>query len=248
MSGSPSLVLHMLPPSHPCMTVEAALRHKGLEYERVALRAGPHIEEMKKIYGEGNVTVPGMTFDGEPVHGSTAIVARLEQIAPNPTLYPEPIAEAVREAELWGDVELQDLGRHMPWGSLYFRPEAMGTFAGGEALDPAGVDFAMRFIHGTWKHHGITAEIVAADLAAFPAKVTHIEELAAAGVVGGDAPNAADFQIGATIRVLLTIGDLDTYLAGTAAETIARRWFPDYNGRVPAGAFPANWLPAAIAT
>ena len=45
----PSLTLHVLPPSHPCMTAEAALRRKGLEYERVALTPGPHVEEMQRI-------------------------------------------------------------------------------------------------------------------------------------------------------------------------------------------------------
>ena len=48
--ASPELTLHVLPPSHPCLAVEAALRRKGLHNERV-----------------------------EPVHGSRPIMARLEQ-------------------------------------------------------------------------------------------------------------------------------------------------------------------------
>src|SRR3954449_11348758 len=72
----PSITLHVLPPSHPCMTVEAALKRKGLEYEKVALQM-PHTEEMERIYGPGNSTVPGMLVDGEPVHHSVAILERL---------------------------------------------------------------------------------------------------------------------------------------------------------------------------
>ena len=132
---SPQLVLHVLPPSHPCMTVTAALRYKGLEHERVELSPGPHVEQMQAIYGEGNYTVPGMLIDGEPVHGSRAIMARLEQLVPEPVLYP---SERVREAELWGDLELQDLGRQLSWGALHFRPEAMGTFGGRGVLDGPG--------------------------------------------------------------------------------------------------------------
>jgi len=229
------------------MAAEAALRHKGLEYERVAFTPGSHVEEMAKLYGEGNTTVPGMLVDDEPVHGSTAIFARLEELKPEPSLYPGSDAAAVREAEEWGDRELQDLGRRLAWGALHFRPEAMGTFAGNEPLDPAGVDFAMRFLRGTWKYHKITAERLASDLAGLPEKVAHIESLAAGGLIGGDQPTAADLQIGATIRVLLTVGDLDRLLGSTAGEAIARRWFPDYAGRIPAGAFPAGWLPAAAA-
>jgi glutathione S-transferase len=91
------------------MAVEAALRRKGLEYERVELTAGPHVQEMQRLYGEGRSTVPGLLIDGEAVHGSRPIFARLEELAPKPALFPEPIADAVREAERWGDDELQDL-------------------------------------------------------------------------------------------------------------------------------------------
>ena len=239
----PSLTLHVLPPSHPCMTAEAALRRKGLEYERVALTPGPHVEEMQRIYGEGRHTVPGLLVDGDPVHGSIAILERLEQLVPDPALYPAPIADAVREAERWGDAELQDLGRRLPWGALHFRPEAMGTFGGGEPLDPAGTDFAMQFLRPTWKYHGITALRLADDLAGLPAKLDHVDALAADGIIDGDEPTAADLQIGATIRVMLCVGDLLPLLEGRAGERIARRWFPDYAGHVPAGAFPAGWVP-----
>ncbi len=239
----PTLTLHVLPPSHPCMTAEAALRRKGLEYERIALTPGPHVEEMQQVYGEGRHTVPGLLVDGEPVHGSVPILERLEQLVPEPPLYPAAIADAVREAERWGDGELQDLGRRLPWGALHFRPEAMGTFGGSDPLDPPGTDFAMKFIRASWKYHGITAERLAADLAGLPAKLEHVDALAEDGVLGGDEPNAADLQIGATIRVLLVVEDLHPLLAGRAGERIARRWFPDYAGTVPAGALPAGWVP-----
>jgi len=238
----PALTLHALPPSHPCMTAAAALRLKGLEFERVDLQPGSHNEEMERLYGEGHRTVPGLMVDDEPVHGSRGILARLEELAPDPTLYP---SDAVREAERWGDDEFQDLGRRLPWAALWFRPEALGTFAGGEPLDPPGTDFAIRFVRATWKYHGITAERLAEDLAGLPARVEQIERFASEGTIDGEEPTAADLQIGATVRVLLTLGDLDGLLADTAAERVARRWFPDYPGRVPPGAFPAGWVPAA---
>lgn len=241
MSAQPELVLHGLAPSHPCMTAEAALKLKGLEYERIDFQPGPHVEEMTGIYGEGKATVPGMLVDGEPVHGSRPILAKLEELVPDPPLYP---TEAVAEAERWGDEELQDLGRRMPWGSLYFRPESMGTFGGAGALDPAGTDFAIKIIRATWRYHGITAELLAADLAGLPAKLDHVDALARDGVIGGDEPNAADLQIGATLRVLLTVGDIRPLIEGRPGEEMARRWFPDYPGEVPAGAFPAGWVPA----
>lgn len=245
-SAGPELTLHVLPPSHPCKTVEAALALKGLDFERVVLAPGAHNEEMEKIYGPGNATVPGLLVGDEPVHGSRAILERLERIAPEPALYPGPLADRVREAERWGDDELQDLGRRLPWGAMHFRPEAMGTFGGAEPLDPAGTDFAMRYVRASWKYHGISCERLAADLAGLPEKLEHIESLGDEGVIGGEQANAADLQIGATIRVLLTLGDLEPLLSGSVGERIARRWFADYDGQIPAGAFPAGWVPPVV--
>ena len=241
MSG-PEIELHLLTLSHPCLTAKAALDRKGLTYEEVVMPMGEHQDEIERIYGEGRRTVPGMTIDGEAVHGSTAIQARLEELFPENPLYPEPIADRVREAEIWADGEFQDLGRRLPWSALHFRPEATGTFAGAGPLDPAGVDFAIPTIRSSWKYHSITAERTASDLTALPGMVEQIEEFAREGLIGGEEPTAADFQIGATARILLTIGDLAPVFDGTAAREVALRHFPDYPGEVPAGAWPAGWV------
>lgn len=246
MPTQPDLVLHVLAPSHPCHAVEAALAFKGLEYERVELPIGRQVEPMAEIYGEDRTTVPGLTVDGEPVHGSNPIMERLEQLAPDPSLYPADIAERVAEAARWGDGRLQDIGRHLPWGALYFRPEAMGTMApGGAPLDPAGTDFAMRFVRATWKYHGLSAVKLADDLQALPGLLDHIDGLIADGVLGGEEPNAADFQIGATLNVLRMVGDVRPLIDARPAAQLASRFFEERPGLVPAGAFPAGWVPAA---
>ena len=243
MSPSPTLTLHVLPPSHPSRAAEAAIKVKGLDYEKVDMVPGEHVTAMQEIYGEGNSTVPGLVVDGEPVHGSRPIMAKLEEIAPDPPLFPAAIADAVREAERWGDDELQQLGRNLGWGALHFRPESMGAMAGAGQLDPAGTDFAIKYVRASWKYHGITAVQLAEDLEGLPAKLDHVDQLVADGVIGGEAPNAADLQIGSTLRVFLIIGDLDELMADRPAQEIAMRWFPDYPGAIPAGAFPAGWVP-----
>ena len=241
---STRLVLHVLPPSHPCAAVEVALRLKGLDYERVVLQAGEHTAEMERLYGEGRTTVPGLLVDDEPVHTSNAIFERLEAMAPEPSLYPSALGERVAEAARWGDGELQDLGRRLPWGALHFRPEALATYGGAGPLDPAGTDFAIRYVRASWKYHRISAERLAADLAGLPEQLDQVDAFVADGVMGGEQPTAADLQIGATVRVLLTLGDLRPLIEGRPAERVARTWFAQRDGDVPAGAFPAGWVPA----
>jgi glutathione S-transferase len=239
--SAPSITLHVLPPSHPCKTAIKALELKGLHFERIDLAPGAHIDEMTRIYGVH--TVPGMLLDGEPVHGSRAILARLEEIAPDPPLFPAPNADAVREAERWGDEQFQDLGRQLAWGALHFRPEALGLLGGAGPLDPAGTDFAIRTLRAAWKYHKISAQRLYDDLQGLPAKLDHVDALMADGVIGGDQPNAADLQIGATLEVLATIGDLRALLADRSAGRLARMWFEGRPGEIPAGAFPAGWVP-----
>ena len=71
----PELILHVLAPSHPCMTAEAALRRKSLAYKRVALIPGEHVAELQRIYGEGRGTVPGLPAR-EPPAGRESTVTR----------------------------------------------------------------------------------------------------------------------------------------------------------------------------
>src|SRR4051812_28103851 len=194
---TPPLTLHVLPFSHPCLAAETAIKRKNLVYERAELQFGRHGDEMERIYG-GRM-VPGLLVGDEPVHGTGAIMRRLDELAPEPALFPADRADAVRDAEAWGDEVLQEAARTLLWGALYFRPEALGTFGGAPPLDPAGTDFAMRFVRGAWKYRGITAVRVANYLTELPGILDHVEELTERGVIGADEPNAADLQLGASL-------------------------------------------------
>lgn len=236
------VTLHALPPSHPCKTVGAALDHKGIEYEWVNLDFGTHSDQIAELYGEEAKTVPGLSIGEERIHGSTAILKRLEELVPENPLYPDPIAEQVREAEVWADGDLQDFGRRIPWGALYFRPELLGRINGVDELDPAGTDFAMKFVRSTWKYHSISSVQIVEDLDRLPGMVDRIEALAGAGILDGESPTAADFQIGSSIWVIATIADVKPVLEGSAAWRVAERYFGEIPELVPAGAFPASWI------
>jgi hypothetical protein len=65
----------------------------------------------------------------------------------------------------------------------------------------------------------------------------------ASGELGSAVPTAADFQIAASVRLLLTIEDLTPLLSGRPAEELARGLIPSFPGRIPAGVLPVSWLP-----
>jgi len=244
-SSQPQIVLHAVPFSHPCLAVSAALDRLGHEYETVELVSGKHAEEVERIYGEGRRTVPGLLVDDEPVHGTAAIFAQIDELHPDAGLYPEGAAAAIREAEAGISQDLQMSGRVLIFGAMHFRPEAMGTFAGFGQLDPPGVDWAIKVLRATWRYIDITAERVHATLQGLPAQLDTVDALQAAGAIGGEMPTALDFQLGSSLRLLAQIGDVQPLLEGRPAEAVAGAWFDRGSGEIPAGAFPPGWVPAA---
>lgn len=243
MDAPPELTLHALVGSHPCRAVQAALEYKDLDFELRLLPPGEHNEVIEAEYGTGRTTAPGLIVGGEPVHGSSAILERLERLRPEPPLYPAPIAASVRGAEQWGAGHFGDLGRWFVWGAFHFRPERMATFVGAPESDPRGTDFAIRAARAGWRYHDLSALKIADGLAELPPALDRVDALIEDGLLAGSEPNAADLQLGATLRLMLNVGDVAQLIEGRPAEAMARRWFPDYDGWIPPGAFPASWIP-----
>jgi glutathione S-transferase len=69
----------------------------------------------------------------------------------------------------------------------------------------------------------------------------HVDALIASGTIGDEELNAADLQIGTSVRVLLSFEDLHPMVVGRPAEGLAMRVLPDYPGRTPA-VIPPEWL------
>ncbi len=90
--------------------------------------------------------------------------------------------------------------------------------------------------------NGARDEAVRADLAALPSQLERIDGWIADGLIGGEQPNAADLQIGSTIRLLMTIADVRPLIDGHPAAALAD-FLPPVVGGVPAGVLPASWLP-----
>jgi glutathione S-transferase len=241
--------LYTLPASHPCAAVEVALKRKAIPYKRVDLLPMMQAVVGPLLYGGG--TVPGMRIDGERIVGSRTIMRRLDALAPEPPLLPadSEARAAVLEAERWGDDVFQSVPRRIIDVCFLRNPGAMESYAA-EAklpLPPAllrpALPLTAKLMAGRNHAQDTSAR---ADFAALPSQLEKIDAWIAAGVLGGEEPNAADLQIGSTIRLLETIADVRPLLEGHPARELVR-YFPPQVGEVPAGTLPAEWRPASPA-
>jgi glutathione S-transferase len=241
------LTLYSIPGSHPCETVEAALELKGLAYERVDLLPG--LSQVQQLARFGRRTVPGLVADGYKVSGSMLILRTLEGIQPEPALYPHDADEraAVEEAERWGDEQLQEAARWIVVYALIRRPEAGKSFLANANLPQFPDAVTRRLVGATFfgelRLIGPGAKGVERWARELPALLDHADELIASGTIGGDSPNAADLQIGASVALLLKVEDLRSAIEPRPCAALARRLF-SFPGEIPAGALPGEWLGA----
>jgi len=84
-------------------------------------------------------------------------------------------------------------------------------------------------------------DTVRADIAGLPGLLDRVDELLATGTLGGEQPNAADFQIAVSVRLLLMFEDVAAAVEGRPAAEHARRFVPHYPGRLPR-TLPGAWL------
>ena len=242
-AGEPKL--YALPGSHPCAAVEAALQLKSIAYRRVDLLPMTQLVVGPLLYG--GTTVPGMRIDGERLVGSRTIMRRLDALAPEPPLLPPPGDASyarVLEAERWGDEVLQGVPRRLIDVAFLRRPAAMESYAADarlplpRALLRPAMPLTARLMALRNKARDDSAR---ADLAALPRQLERIDGWIAEGLLGGERPNAADLQIGSTIRLLMSIGDVRPLIEARPAAQLTR-YFPPMVGEIPAGVLPQEWL------
>jgi glutathione S-transferase len=242
-------VLHAIPASHPCAAVERALQLKGIPYRRV--EQIPALSRLQQRVRFGSSTVPAVRFaDGARVAGSRALMRTLDERVPDPPLLPPPGDEsraAVERAELWGEEVLQPLVRRILWAGLRRAPAAVQTYSEGARLPvprPVARASAPLVAAVAARMNGAADLTVRADLIGLPTHLARIDRWVAEGVVGGAAPNAADLQIAASLRLLMTVEDLRPRIAARPAGTLAMQWFRSYPGSTPPGTLPRAWLDA----
>ena len=232
--------------SHPAHTARLMLEHKGIEHKVVNLVPGFHAAAVRAL-GFRNGTVPAVRLEGRRIQGTRAIARALDEAQPEPALFPaDPQARIrVEQAELWGDEVLQPVPRRIG-GWVFANRPGMRTRLAREAGLPAPRLLGSAGWPVTWynarKVGANDTEQVRKTIEMLPAVLDHVDELLSEGTIGGEQRNAADFQIGTSIRLLMTFADLAPALGGRRAARFATELMPDYPTGVPAGLVPQGWL------
>ena len=237
-------ILYGVPGSHPAKTAELMLRHKGIAYSRRDLPNMTH-RYLLRAMGYGVTTVPVLKLDGKRVTTTKRIARALEAAVPEPAIL--PVDEAL---ETWADDDLQDCVRQLGrWASVRDR-DAMATFVEGARLGlPEGVVRAsLPLIKPTVKMQMKVGDDVARACAeALPAHLDRVDALLADGTIGGEQPNALDFQIAPSVRLAMCFDQLRDGIASRPAGGHAMRVCHDYPGRFRA-VLPAEWLSGLSST
>jgi glutathione S-transferase len=237
--------LYAVPASHPCACVERALQLKAIDYRRVDMPPVAHKAVQKTLFG--GATVPALVLDGRKILGSRHIIRALEEKVAEPRLLPadEKERKSVELVEGWGDEVLQPLVRRVIWSALVREPAAILSYSEGSGLSvpaPLARLSAPLIARAEQRVNHASDLNVRADLAHLDNHLARVERWIEHEVIGGERPNAADLQIGAGLRLLLTLEDVARWAGSRPATELAFKWFPRYPGRVPAGVLPAAWL------
>jgi glutathione S-transferase len=181
------------------MAARLMLEAKGIQYKRTDLM--PVISKgVLRGLGFPRKTVPAIKIDGRKVQGTGEIARELDRIQPEPPMLPtDPQQRAVvEEAERFGDEELQPPVRAILWWALRKDKAPLRSYSEGAKLGiPIGLALktAAPIVAASARFNDATDENVRRGLAEMPAMLQRIDDWIAAGVIGGEQPNIADFQI-----------------------------------------------------
>jgi glutathione S-transferase len=234
--------LYVTPLSNPSKAAMAMAAHKRLPHRVVRLPNALH-PFLVRGAGFAGRTVPALALaDGRRVQGSLAISRVLEELIPERPLFPPATRRAVEEAERWGHDELQPVPRRIfRWVSMQ-DPLLRRWVAGevGHLPAPGLVATAARpLVARLVAETDGSEETVRADVVRLPALLDHVDSLIQAGTIGGPDPNAADFQILSSVRVMLDYKALPSFEQRPCAQH-ARRLFPDWEGEMPRFEIPGT--------
>jgi glutathione S-transferase len=204
------------------------LLHKGIQYRRVNLIPMQHRKRLP-AKGFAGGTVPALVLNGHRVQTNRAIARALDEVVPEPPLFPQEPAlrSAVEEAESFADEVLQPATRRMILWSMTRDPDSVRPHpANGRLLVPRSAWLRRRLMPRAFEAWGITDEVVQRDFGALPLMLDKLDGYVGEGVLDAPQLNAADFQVAPLIGALSGIGDLGDEVGRRPIAALAGRVLP----------------------
>lgn len=236
--------LYWFPASHPAAAVRKMLELKGIDYDSVNVVPGMQRIQLR-LAGFRGGTVPAMRLDGRRVQGSMRIARALEQLVPEPPLFPDDPAQRARaeEAERWGDEELQNAPRLlMRWGLVH--DMGLRRWLTDQSHMPMS-GLAARGSGPTARYYahviGANEDTARRAVEELPELLGRADALLADHTLDVERPNAATLQILSSVRALDSFDDLHEHVAAHPAASAALALFPGFPGPVPRF-IPSAWL------
>lgn len=247
--------LYVILGSHACRTGMLMLEHKGIPYEQVELPTGLH-PFLLRLHGFGGNpsafrsldddrphrmlgtidrfgTVPSLNIDGQRVKTNREIARYLEQLRPDPPIFPSDPDQrrAVEEAERWGDEVFQMVARRLVLTAGLHDRDGLANRGNEGRLGPLLIrSEQMRYIAARFIARFIFAGDALAEaelIRALPAMLDRIDGWIESGVLNGEALNAADFMIAPSYALLTYRHDLRAEVEGRPAMRLVDRLLPD---------------------
>src|SRR5262249_54023891 len=138
--------------------------------------------------------------------------------------------------------------RRFTWWAFKQDRKPMASYSEGARLG-VPIDLAVKtagpMVSLTARFNEATDEQVRADLASLPDDLDRIDGWIKQGVMGGKEPNAADFQIAPSLRLLMSLDDLRPFIEDRPAGKLAVRLVPDFPGQMHP-VFPEEWLAGLV--
>jgi glutathione S-transferase len=244
----------MLEGSSACATARLMLAHKKIAFERVDLPPAYHAFALK-VLGFPGMSAPALRVGQDRIQGTRRISRRLDEIAPEPPLFPADPEERrrVEDAERWGE-EFQNAVRRIFWCAVRRKRSVFSGYCRrGRLSAPVALGMhltAPLIIRVASGYHRCSDAAARDDVRALPQHLRQVSSWLEEGLLGSAGPNAADFQIAPNLRNLLNFEDFSEILRDRV-RAYARRILPDFGVPVPP-VIPRQWLdsigPGAVST
>jgi glutathione S-transferase len=245
--------LYVISGSHACRSAMLMLDHKHIAYDCVRLITGTHPfsvrlrgfpgNELPIRHVEGSTyprlammdragTVPALRIGKERIQTNHAIARFLESRQPDPPLLPadRELREQVQEAELWGDRELQMAARRIALAASAGGLEQFHARAAAGRLGPLLAHSDQVRVFASRGARSLFKASIAEEpemLASLPGMLDRIDAWIAAGVLGGQELNVADFMIVPSLALIAYRRDLRPSIEDRPAGALLRRVLPE---------------------